>query len=307
MYATNDKVCMRKHLNRKKLCQLTEDGILDLTEEIKEQILSLSYVKNKKHYYDVVHDLTPPQVTNNFTSIVNIMINGQCNIMNNQIIVDAITPHVDKLKYGQGKVFDRLNVYQQKIEDTDHILCEEDVYTMTRDITETRDKRRLTDAYYSFDVKNKTYYIRTDDDHHKWIWTPCLIEDIFSDIIVQLKEYVFISAEVKLNNEYNEDKIVALPKLTEFYKILKYLLMKPLCCSARFDNHILFMSSDEEHFVFNGYELCDELNKLFNETQIDAWEMMQCREKIADLIRTNGETTFEMIENLVGSMLTPTA
>jgi hypothetical protein len=303
IYTTNDKVCMRKHFNRKKPCQLNEDGILELTEEIKQQVLSLSYLKNKKCVNEDVPEKTT-QITNNFTSIVNIMINGQCNIMNNQIIVDAITPHVDKLKYGQGKVFDRLNVYQQKVEDTNHVLCEDDVYTMTKDITETRDQRRLTDAYYSFDVKNKTYYIRRDDDDYKWIWAPCLLEDIFSDIVVQLREYVFISAEVKLNNVYTHDKELALPKLIDFYRILKYLLMKPLCSSARCDNQIMFMSSDDEHFVVNGYELCDELSKIFNETQIDAWEMMQCRERIADLIRTNGETTFEMIENLVGCMLT---
>jgi len=294
-YTINHKTSISLHFKRKTACKLKYNGLEIMSDDVKQAVLSGSY----RH----APDAPSQHITNNFSGIFNVIINGHCNIMTNQIIVDAITPHVDKLKYGQGKVFDRLNVYQEKIEDTNHFLCEEDVYTMTKDITETRDKRRLTDAYYSFDVKNKIYYIRRDDDNLKWIWVPCLLEDIFSDIVIQLKEYVFISAEVKLNNEYTTDKESASLKLIEFYKILKYLLMKPLCCSARCDNQIMFMSSDEEHFVFNGYELCDELCNIFSETHIDVWQMMQFREKIADLIRSNGETTFAMIENLVGSML----
>jgi hypothetical protein len=292
-YSTNHKTSINLHFKRKNTCKVIVDGIV-LSDEVKQSVLNGSFIS--PHFLKQ----TAPCITTN--NIVNIMINGKCNIMTNQIIVDRIAPHVDKLKWGQGKVFDRLNVYQEKVQDANHTFCEDDVYIMAKDITETRDQRRLTDAYYSFDVKNKTYFIRKDDDEHAWIWVPCLMEDIFDDITVQLEEYVFKYNEVKLNNEYKENKVRALPKIIEFYKILKYLLMEPQCCVANWDNEILYMSSDAEHLVPNGYELRDELKQIFTETQTDAWQMMNCREKIGTLIRGNGETTFEMIENLVGSM-----
>jgi hypothetical protein len=55
VYTTSDKVCMRKHLNRKKNCQLKPTGVL-LTPEIVEKVLSLSFIPCVSSSNDYIHD-----------------------------------------------------------------------------------------------------------------------------------------------------------------------------------------------------------------------------------------------------------
>jgi hypothetical protein len=300
MYATNKKTHMKNHMNRKNPCKIHKDGIF-LTDTIKTDVLNCDY----KHIQQNSH-ITPPDVKekhetticNNNTYLTHTIIHQQCNILTHQDLVSMVLPHVKSLKYGQSKVFDRLNTFQQHVEDEQHI-DHKDVLTMTNDITQTRDVQTLTDAYYSFNKVNRNYVRRIDGvGKHDWTWQPCDYEDILTEIVEQLKEYVFVAYEVKLNNHFMENRESS--QLINFYKINKYFLIKPRCVSARHDNQALFFNTDEEYDEHPGtIELCDELNKFFDNTIVDPWEMKEFLDKIKHLIQSNAETTYNMIEKLV--------
>jgi hypothetical protein len=212
-------------------------------------------------------------------------------------LVNLTTPLVERLKYGHSKVFDRLNQFEEHIED-EQPINKSDIYTMTNDVTTTKDKHKLSDAYYGYNSVTKGYMKRIDDNKNIWEWRHCSLKEIFSEIIEQLKEYVFIPYEIKLNNQYQTDSDCT--QLGEFYKINKYLLIQPLCCAARHDNQVLFFNTDIEYDEHPGkIELSEFLNDKYNTTVIDSWEMMKFRDDIEDLIQTNAETTFNMIQDLI--------
>jgi hypothetical protein len=300
LYSTNQKGHMRRHLNRSTPCQMHQIGVF-LTDTIKEDVLQCNYIHAKQEQIpEIVHEKTNKE-TKNETTIFNTTytVIQQCNILTNQDLVSLIYPHIKSLKYGQSKIFDRLNPFQQQVEDEKHI-DHKDVLTMTNDITQTRDDQTLTDAYYGFNKVNLNYVKRIDgiEGKHHWTWQPCLYSDILSEIVEQLKEYVFVAYEVKLNNNFKENGDSM--QLINFYKINKYLYIKPLCCTARHDNQVLFFNTDEEYDDNPGtIELCDELNALFDNTNVDLWEMKDFLEKIEHLIQSNAGTTYDMIIKLV--------
>jgi len=303
MYATNKKTHMKNHMHRKNPCKIHIDGIF-LTETIKSEVLNCDY-KHIKHDSQMP---PPPQQqnvicnsnnNNNTYNLTHTIIHQQCNILTHQDLVSMVLPHIKSLKYGQSKVFDRLNHFQQHVED-EKLLDHKDFFTMTNDITQTRDVQTLTDAYYSFNKVNRNYVRRIDgiEGKHQWIWQACDYEDILTEIVEQLKEYVFVSYEIKLNNHYKENRDSM--QLINFYKINKYFLIKPLCCAARHDNQVLYYNTDDEYDDHPGtIELCDELNTLFDKTNADPWDAKDFLDKIKHLIQTNAETTYDMIEKLV--------
>ncbi|KAG1677567.1 hypothetical protein FOA52_014465 [Chlamydomonas sp. UWO 241] len=233
---------------------------------------------------------------NTISNIINYIMISQCNMMTNDALQTAILPHIRAVKYQQDKVFDRLDHFQSHHVDNDRCIESEDVFKMASELSRTKDVRSLLDAYYSYNGENK-FYVKRDDEEN-WKWKPCAFSDILDEIIEQLNEYVFKQYEVKLNNKYNVDGET--DDLINFYKLNKYLLIKPLCCHARHDNEVLHLSNTvgfEEKTASFG--LCEELNALFDATVADTWTMMSFRKKIEQLIQTNAETTYKMIEKLV--------
>ena len=302
LYETYQKTHIRKHFNRKKDCTRKEGGIL-LTDAIKEDIMTR---ERRTDVNNVVHP--PPPIVNstalshnnsnnviNHNTVVNITI-SQCNMLTNDALQAAIIPHICAVKFKQDKVFDRLDRFQLHHVDHDRCIESDDVFKMANELTRTKDVRLLSDAYYSYNSENR-FFVKRDDEEN-WKWNPCDFSDILDEIIEQLKEYVFKQYEVKLNNKYYVDG--EKDDLIDFYKLNKYLLIKPLCCRARHDNEVLHLSNTvgfEEKTASFG--LCEELNALFDATVVDPWAMMSFRKQIKQLIRTNAETTYKMIEKLV--------
>ena len=154
--------------------------------------------------------------------------------------------------------------------------------------------------YYSYNIANK-FYVKLAN----WNWNPCTFSDILDEITDQLTERVFKQYEVRLNNKYRVDGEI--DDLLNFYKVMSYLLIKPLCCRARHDNEVLHLSNTvgyEEKT--DSYGLCAELKGLFDATVVDPWIMMGFRKEIGRSIRTNASrnvvTTYNMIEKLVCEM-----
>jgi len=295
---------MKDHMNRKSDCNVFSQ--VELTNELKSRILCRQFqatspkcneVPLKKENTIETVEKIGTTIINQYLSVYLSVINNQCNILTNPDLVNLTTPLVERLKYGQSKVFDRLSQFEENIENEQHIN-KSNIYTMTNDITITKDKHKLTDAYYGYDSFTKSYLKRIDDNNLIWEWRHCSFKEIFSEIIEQLIEYVFIPYEIKLNNQYRIDHDST--QLMEFYKINKYLITQPLCCAARHDNQVLFFKTDIEYDEHTGnFDLAEDLNKQFTATFIDTREMMKFRDGIEELIQTNAETTFNMIQDLI--------
>lgn len=307
LYTAKQKSHMKCHFNRKTLCKLHKHGV-SLTALITQEVLDNSYVVTRHQ-----NKFTQPSKESACNTIYQTIINQQCNIFTNGDIVSTILPFVERLKYGQTTVFDRLDKFQELMytdndgsDGMNHAptfnIDKTSVFNMTNNVTQTCDTHKFSDAYYGFDQINKNYLKRSDE--HIWKWNQCTIKEIMDDIVEQLFEYVFKPYEIKLNNAYlietNPDKQQEIKQqLVEFYKINKYLLIKALCCTATHDNEILFYELDSQYNNNTGTDLCKELKDLFESTMIDPWEMMGFREEIERLIQSNGKTTFNMIKTLV--------
>lgn len=165
--------------------------------------------------------------------------------------------------------------------------------SMTND---TSTIKKILDTFYGYNSVIKSYMKRIHDNKLISEWRLCSLKEIFSEIFEQLKVTVFIPYEVQLNKQYKIDRNIT--HLVEFYKMCKYLLIKPLCCAARDDNQVLFFNTDVEYAEHPGNtELVEDLNVHFTATFIDTHEMMKFRDGIEELIQTNTETTFNMIQD----------
>ena len=324
-YKTNHKGHMSNHIRRKNACS---------TEPTNALIVSISsnYVRNRNIDSDltqvptaltvdnipIVHtaltvdnvpiiDNVPtvpivatdgekiPAVTNiqnNFTihqSIIN-----NFNILTNPDIVSQIAHHVSRLQYGKSTIYNRFDPIKA-IVDNGKNITKKDVITLTEHLTKTTDTQRFSDAYYTFDKANINYSRRIDDDNHIWKWEPCSFKDILKDIIEQLIDYVFKEYEIKLNNKFAIDNNPTY--LEKFYTINKYLLIKPICTTVEQDNQALYFTMDNEYYIRSGNELCKKLNHLFDTVHVDIWEMAKFRIEIEELVETNGQNTFDMIQS----------
>ena len=288
-YETARKSNIHNHFSRKNSCAQKEGGV-PLTDEIKEHVLSRAYTA-----------VTTTNINNtniNNTNTTNININlSLCdgNPLTNEVLQNLLLPHLNVSKYQQEKVFKRLGRYHEKHVEKDQDIEHKDVLEMADVLTKTTDHRKLSDAYYGYHDKNS--YVKRDDNEI-WKWRPCRFEDILADTIDQMQEYVFNQYEVKLNNLYSfeGDK----EPLDGFYKLNKYLLIRPMCCKARHDNQLLFEKNNSGFDrITPSIDLCEELNDQFDVTPIDNEVMKKFRLDLEALIRTNAESTYKIIENLI--------
>jgi formylmethanofuran dehydrogenase subunit E-like metal-binding protein len=278
LYETGHLCRIESHFARLRPCKLQKGGVL-LTDEIKASVLCKSYVVEEKTKKEM------PNITYQYIN------NGSINILTNRDLVTATVPFIHDL-VSKSTIFERLDDLNHEEIDESHI------YKMTKCITHTQDQTNLADAFYSYDVVNKNYTKRMDRCGHNWIWKICTFEEIFTDIIEQIRKRVFIPYEISLNNEFASETI-DVSKLHEFYKISQYLLIKPLCCEAKHDNQLLHKRSDVEYFEWAVSDLRDTLCDIFYATHIDVWEMATFRNNIKKLIETNADTTFKKIKDLI--------
>jgi hypothetical protein len=251
-----------------------------LTDDIKDAVLCKSYV--------LVEGKTKKESPNITLQYIN---NNSINILTNSELVSATLPFIHDF-VGKSTVFERLDDFNNVDIDEAHI------YKLAKCVTYTQDQTNLADAYYSFDNEQKNYSKRMDRCGHNWSWQICTFDEIFSDIIEQIRRRVLIPYEIGINNEFANNTICT-SRLEEFYKISQYLLIKPICCEAKHDNELLHKRSSVEYFENTDTHLRDTLCTIFLSTHIDVWEMAQFRDNIKKLIETNAETTFKKIKELI--------
>lgn len=286
---------MARHLNRKYKCKLAENGIKDLTDSIKDKVIDKTY----NHTTNIINNIETQQniETQNIQNIINNIIVGGTSLLTHEAIVDLIKPIIQEAKYGRYSHLDK-----HIIDDNRNSLSIQDVYVMTDRLTTTTDDKTFMDAYYLYDSNEKRFMMRFDkiDDqgyNHKWQWRICEYDDIYNDILHQLQENVFIEIERKYNAEYIETGNTI--NLVNLYKILKCCKITPLCKSARNDNQLLLMSFDPEYNDCTNINVCDTLEKLYEDTNVKIDEYILFLDTVKDTIRSNGKSTFEMIKKKI--------
>jgi hypothetical protein len=307
---------MIDHFKRKKPCKLVYDGI-ELTDEIKPMIISGSY-KPPITKLPINHpEHMNSQVTNSFNTcnnninIIQFIIDGK---MNATEVIHKLEGHAKHHMYGHEILYRRLDDIRSEIEEgSDRYTftpdTKEDLMMLTDKMTKCLDHHTLSDAYYSYDSLNKVYCMRCDEDKmdktQTWLWKPCKEGEIMSHIMDMMKERVFDDYDTLLCRKYNENPSDTLKEKVEgFYKILKYFLIKPKCCIARHDNEILYYSCDDEYNDHSvGFELSETLNNLFNNLNIDLWQMMNIRTSILEIIEGNAKSAFSVIKERVIDMI----
>ena len=147
--------------------------------------------------------------------------------------------------------------------------------------------------------------MRSDEDTseraQKWFWKPCSEKFILDHILKQMKELVFDDYDTQLSRRFVVlDDAEIREKIIEFYKILRYFMIKPKCCIARHDNEILFYSVDDEyrdHTV--GFELCETLQKMYKEVPIEVEALYKTRDSVLEIIQTNAQSAWSIIKEKV--------
>jgi len=287
-YKTDKKSNIGNHYKRKRPCQQMTSSL---------QILQSPQSQN------TAQNIT--NITNN--TIVQYIITE--NLICSLEVMKILEPHVKHHKYGKEVLQGRLDDIRSEIEDGSDKYTfssdkEDDLMMLTHKITKCYDHTTLTDAYYSFDPATKVYCMRCDEDSltnaQKWLWQPCMEQDIFENIIANMKERVFDDYETMLSRKYKEDPQGLHEQVEGFYKIMKYFLIKPKCCIARHDNEILFYTCDPEYSDgYVGFELTETLNDLFTNAPIDTWQMMNIRNNILLILQTNARATWTTIKDRV--------
>jgi hypothetical protein len=243
--------------------------------------------------------------TNN-TIVIQYIIDGK---MSSHEVIKKLEPYVDHHKYGKEILHRRLDNIQSEIESGSDSYTfssdkETDLLMLTEKITKCLDQQTLVDAYYSYDPKTLTYCMRSDEDsfdcRHKWHWRPCKEQEILNHLLFTMKERVFDDYDTLLCRKYKEDPTYMQDKVQGFYRLLNYFLIKPKCCIARHDNEILFYQSDDEYADHTvGFELCDELNKIYTSSFPDLWQMATIKQNILNIIQTNASATWTFIKDRV--------
>ena len=303
------------HFKRKRPCKLAADGVL-LTDEIKELVITNSYrphnpsINNSSQQIINIEKSEVNQITtnNNKTEIhnniiVQYIIDGKLNSID---VIQKLENHVIDQKYGSDILNGRLDDLRYDIVENGYTFADNDLMIMTNKLTECLDHKNLTDAYYSYDSKTFTYCIRCDEDSsnntQKWFWKLCTEKHILNHILMQMKELVFDDYDTQLSRQFvnDHDDQEIRHKITEFYKILRYFMIKPKCCSARHDNEILFYTADDEyrdHTV--GFDLCDTLQKMYIEVPIDVEDLFKTRDSVLEIIQTNAKSAWSIIKDKV--------
>jgi len=327
-YTTSKCSSINLHFKRKRPCRIAVDGVL-LTDDITQLILSGCYKEHNAPIYNKpsqqivntdqlrateVHgdqintknfNKTENIIQNNF--VVQYIIDGK---LSSNEVIKKLESHVKHHKYGDEVLFGRLDGIRSDIENGSDLYTfssekDSDLMMLTDKMTKCLDHETLSDAYYSFDPQTKSYCMRHDEDtstdRHKWYWQPCTEQEIFDHLVDKMKERVFDDYDTLLCRRYHEDPTVEIrEKVVGFYKILKYFLIKPKCCIARHDNEILFYPSDDEYREHEiGFELSDTLNTMYNETQIDPWQMMRTRNSVIGILQSNAKSAWSIIKDRV--------
>lgn len=296
-----------RHFNRKFKCSVNGNDGVELNDDIIQKVLDRSYNSSKENIListsNIVQNIETQNniqkhenVQNIQNIITNIMIGGT-SLLTHESIVNLIKPIIQEAKYGRYSQLDK-----HIIDDDRTKLSMQDVYMMTDRLTKTTDDKTFLDAYYLYDYSEKRFMMRfdkVDDDgyQHKWHWRICEYDDIYNDILHQLQENVFVDIERKYNSEYMETH--STENLINLYKILKCCKIKPLCKSARNDNQLIYMSLDPEYDNCADILVCDTLEKLYDDTNVNIEEYIMFVDTIKDTIRSNGASTFEMIKNKI--------
>jgi anti-sigma28 factor (negative regulator of flagellin synthesis) len=225
-------------------------------------------------------------------------------------VIKKLEQHVKHHKHGDEILYGRVEDIRTEIENGSDLYTfssekEGDLMMLTDKMTKCLDHKTLTDAYYSFDPETQSYCMRHDEDtstdRQKWYWQPCTEQKIFAHLVDKMKERVFDDYDTLLCRRYNETpSAIMREKVVGFYKILKYFLIKPKCCSARHDNEILFYSSDDEYGDHTiGFDLSETLNNIYKEAHIDPWQMMNIRNSVIDILQSNAKSAWSIIKDRV--------
>ena len=116
-----------------------------------------------------------------------------------------------------------------------------------------------------------------------------------------MKELVFDDYDTQLSRQFVHDDIHDVrKKISDFYKILRYFMIKPKCCSARHDNEILFYTADDDYKDHSvGFDLCDTLQKIYYDVPIDMQDYHTTRDNLLEIIRKNAKSAWYIIKDKV--------
>ena len=302
LYENKRKSSMAIHFKRKTPCPFVKTGV-ELTDEIKNKVLMKQYVPIKP--LEQPEETSPQSKKEATNTIIHNHIqyyinNGTFNILTDSLIASKMNPLISSC--GQNKITNnRLTNYPMEN------LCTSDIYKLTDRITQSKDKEGFIDAYYSYDNTNHQYFKRIDNGQHEWVWQVYSDIDIMKDIITQLNQHVMSPYDLNLNKKCCDDafKFETQP-ITEFYKICRYLQFKPLCCSATYDSQLIYNAKDVEYYdnITETYVL-DTLKNIYDKSKflVDLDEMIEFRNEIANLLKKNGQITFETIKQFICSEL----
>jgi len=308
-YSTTRKSNINDHFNnRKKPCKAkcNSDEGFELTDTIKQAILNSIYVSPTTQINNNCNNSTINNVQNN-NILIQYIIDGK---IEPKEVISRLADHVEHYKYGDEILLKRVEDIRTEIEEgSDKYVFssdnDQDLHMITDKMTKCLDQKMFSDAYYSFSPKTFTYCMRTDEDNddnrHNWYWKNCSETEIVDHIMIKMKERVFDDYDTMLCRIYNDNpNKYCEHKLIGFFKILKYFLIKPKCCSAAHDNEIIYYSTDDEYYNFEcGTILKEKLISMYNGTAVDVYDMMNTRKGILKVIENNAASTWSNIKNKV--------
>jgi hypothetical protein len=293
-YIAKQKSHMRKHFyDLKKICPAEENDI-ELTDEIKEYILT-----NRKYRIPKEKKEVNPQTIINKTIITN-------NNMHNYISsLDTLEKFDKYAKFKEIEVvaieFDVNDKYMNKIKRLEgdrykfgmH-LKENDILEIVDNISKVSDNFEDFNVLYDADMNKVKLYSRS--------WSPLLVDAGVKKLIEIIQDSYLYAYEMyllkkihdgKIINEFERNKYKV--SLEEYYKFMNIFDIQPYCVDKT-DDDVINNGSDD-------YTIQDKVYKLYNEMKISKSESNKLKKTVTDIIKNNSKYNIKELNKKVISLI----
>ena len=279
-YNTQDKRNMRRHLYKKKKdCQSVELNI-ELTPEIKDEIL-------KNRVYHIPKEEKPKTI---YQTINNIQNNN--NTMNNYLNTMGIEDKFEKLlKFTDIEVLPiEYNVEEKYIKEIKKLkndkyrwgmhLNQDNLLEIVDNISKVSDNFEDFNVLYDSEQKKVKLYSTS--------WSPYLVDTGVKKLVETIQDSYLYAYEMYLIKKIYGGKITNYPELTkyknsleEYYKFMSIFDIQPYCVDKT--NNEILGNNDES------YEIQDKIFTIYNNVKTSKGEINKMKKTVLEIIKSNSK------------------
>lgn len=292
-YRTKNKTNIKKHLyERKTQCPASRNKI-ELTNEVKEEIM----INRVYHIPKEKKEIKPTTINQQFNNY---------NILNNIVSsIDTIEKLDKYTKFTETRItgieFDVNDKYDNKIKRLEgnrykygmH-LKENDILDIVDNISKVSDNFEDFNVLYDADMNKVKLYSRS--------WSPLLVDAGVKKLIEIIQDSYLYAYEMYLLRKIHDGKIINEHErnkykisLEEYYKFMNIFDIEPYCVDKT-DDDIIGNGSED-------FTIQDKVHKLYNEMKISKSESNKLKKTVTDIIKNNSKYNIKELNKKVLNLI----